>query len=144
MDFLTGRVQRVKLTINCLFRWSEIRAGVPQGIKLGPWLYVLMIKDLTTSYSDPWKFVDDTTLSEILKKDRRSTIQLAVDEVQNWTETNLAELNEDKCKELRIDFSRNSNRSNTLAPIMVNGKELELVSHAKILGRNTTCGENRF
>ena len=93
-----------------------------------------MINDLTTSYSDPWKFVDDTTISEILKKDRCSTIQLAVDEVQNWTETNLAELNEDKCKELRIDFSRNSNRSNMLAPITVNGKELEIVSHAKILG----------
>ena len=93
-----------------------------------------MINDLTTSYSDPWKFVDDTTIWKILKKDRRSTIQVAVDEVQNWTETNLAELNEDKCKELRIDFSRNSNRSNMLVPIMVNGKELELVSHAKILG----------
>ena len=70
-----------------------------------------MINDLTTSYSDPWKFVDDTTISEILKKDRRSTIKLAVDEFQNWTESNLAELNEDKCKELRTDFSRNSNRS---------------------------------
>ena len=134
LDFLTGRVQRVKLTNNCFSRWSEIHAGVLQGTKLGPWLYVLMINDLTTSYSDSWKFVDDITISEILKKHPRSTIQLAVDEVQNWTETNLAELNEDKCKELRIDFSRNSNRSNMLAPIMVNGKELELVSHAKILG----------
>ena len=77
-----------------------------------------MINDLTTSYSDSWKFVDDTIISEILKKDRRGTIQLAVNEFQNWTESNLAELNEDKCKELRIDFSRNSNRSNMLAPIM--------------------------
>ena len=127
-------MQRVKLTNNCFSRWSEIHAGVLQGTKLGPWLYVLMINDLTTSYSDSWKFVDDITISEILKKHPRSTIQLAVDEVQNWTETNLAELNEDKCKELIIDFSRNSNRSNMLAPIMVNGKELELVSHAKILG----------
>ena len=48
LDVLTGRVQRVKLTNNCFSRWSEIRAGVPQGTKLGPWLYVLMIKDLTT------------------------------------------------------------------------------------------------
>jgi hypothetical protein len=68
------------------------------------------------------------------KKGQRSVIQLGVNEVQNWTETNLAQLNEDKCKELRIDFSRNSNTSNTLAPISVNGKELEIVNNAKILG----------
>jgi hypothetical protein len=60
-----------------------------------------MINDLTTSHSDPWKFVDDTTISEILKKGQRSVIQLGVNEVQHWTETNLAQLNEDKCKELR-------------------------------------------
>ena len=65
---------------------------------------------------------------------QRSTIQLEVDEVQNWAEINLAELNEDKCRELRIDFSGNSNRSNTLAPIMVNNKELEIVSNATTLG----------
>jgi hypothetical protein len=50
------------------------------------------------------------------KKGQRSVIQLGVNEVQNWTETNLAQLNEDKCKELRIDFSRNSNTSNTRLP----------------------------
>ena len=93
-----------------------------------------MINDLTTSQSDPWKFVDHTAISEIVKKDQRSAIQLEVDEVQNWTEINLAELNEDKCKELRIDFSGNSNRSNTLALIMVNNKELEIVSNGTILG----------
>ncbi|XP_028394410.1 uncharacterized protein LOC114518590 [Dendronephthya gigantea] len=98
LDFLTGRMQRVKLRNNCFSQWSEISAGVPQGTKLGPWLYVLMINDLTTSHSDPWKFVNDTTISEILKKGQRSTIQLDVDDVQNWTITNLAELNEDKSK----------------------------------------------
>ena len=63
-----------------------------------------MINDLITSYSDPWKFIDDTTIWEILRKNRRSTIQLAIDKVQNWTEPNLAELNEDKSKELKAVF----------------------------------------
>ena len=67
LDFLTGRMQRVKLTDNCFSQWSKVRAGVPHGNKLGPWLYVLMINDLTTSQSDPWKFVDATTISEIVK-----------------------------------------------------------------------------
>ena len=37
LDFLTGRIQRVKLTNSCFSQWSEIRADVPQGTKLGPW-----------------------------------------------------------------------------------------------------------
>ena len=28
--------------------WSLVRAGVLQGIKLGHWLYILMINDLNT------------------------------------------------------------------------------------------------
>ena len=133
LDIFTSRILQVKLTDNCFSQWSEICAGVPQGTKLGPWLYVLIINDLTTSLSNPWKFVDDTTISEIVKKYQRSTIQLEVDQVQNWTEISLAELNEE-CKELRIDLSENGNRSNTLAPIIVNDKELEIVSNATILG----------
>ena len=69
---------------------------------------------MTTSQSNSWEFVVDTTISEVVKKYQRSAIQLEVDVVQNWTEISLAELNEE-CKELRIDLSRNSNRSNTLA-----------------------------
>ena len=152
LDFFTSRILQVKLTDNCFSQWSEIRAGVPQGTKLGPWLYVLIINDLTTSLSNPWKFVDDTTILEIVKKYQRSTIQLEVDQVQNWTEISLAELNEE-CKELRIDLSENGNRRNTLAPIIVNDKELEIVSNATILGltvssdlkwTDSTRRQNRF
>ena len=47
-DFLTNRQQRVKLARDCFSEWSLIPAGVPQGTKLGPWLYILMINYLNT------------------------------------------------------------------------------------------------
>jgi hypothetical protein len=104
---------------------------VPQGTKLGPWLFILMINNLYPQSVERWKFVDDTTISETVSKNSASNIQTAVDYVQNWSYDNRLKFNELKCKELVIDFSR---AVNTFQRIIVNGNELELVSHAKILG----------
>ena len=131
IDFLMFRQQRVKLLDDCFSDWSDVRSGVPQGTKLGPWLFILMINNLDPQSVDRWKFVDDTTISETVSKNSASNIQTAVDYVQNWSSDNRLKLNELKCKELVIDFSR---AVNTFQRIIVNGNELELVSHAKILG----------
>ena len=52
-------------------------AGVPQGTKLGPWLFLIVINELDTS-ADLWKFVDDISLSEIVKKGDDSNLQHAI------------------------------------------------------------------
>ena len=62
IDFLTDRTQRVKLGEDCLSEWRNVPAGVPQGTKLGPWLFILMIDDINTSNTELWKYVDDTTI----------------------------------------------------------------------------------
>ena len=43
-DFLTSRQKTVKLADDIHSEWSLVPAGVPQGTKLGPWLYNLEIR----------------------------------------------------------------------------------------------------
>ena len=39
-DFLTHRQQRVKLPRDCFYEWGPVRAGIPQGTKLSPSLFL--------------------------------------------------------------------------------------------------------
>ena len=55
INFLTDRTQTVKLGEDCLSEWRNVPAGVPQGTKLGPWLFILMIDDINTSNTELWK-----------------------------------------------------------------------------------------
>ena len=87
--------------------------------------------DLKTRCLDEVKFVDDLTVYETVTRFGSSDIQYAVSEIEEWSESNLFRLNENKCKELRIDFAKNRN---PFPPIKINGKPLQVVEEAKLLG----------
>ena len=134
MSFLSGRSQRVKLERDCFSEWGAVPAGVPQGTKLGPWLFLIMINDLSISGDpfDMWKYVDDTTVSELIAKNKDlSDAQSAVDQVSEWSKRNMLQLNRKKCKELLITFSRSRNLP---SPVNVEGSTIIPVSKVKLLG----------
>ena len=129
-DFLMDRKQRVKLAQDCHSEWRSVPSGVPQGTKLDPWLFLVMINDLDTP-ADMWKYVDDTSCSEIVTKGSVSKLQESVDDLSRQASIDGFQLNEAKCKELRIGFSSNNH---DFEPPVLNGKPLELVASAKLLG----------
>ena len=133
IDFLTDRTQRVKLGEDCWSEWRNVPAGVPQGTKLGPWLFILMIDDINTSNTELWKYVDDTTIAECVDKRKDSRIQSDVEELITKSNQNKFQLNESKCKELRISFAK---PAAVFDPIVINGEAIEVVSTVKLLGLN--------
>ena len=132
IDFLSGRSQRVKLGKACVSEWGTVPSGVPQGTKLGPWLFLLMINDLTVpSIFNMWKYVDDTTVSENIPKGQQSKSQEAVDAIYGWSKENLFQLNGEKTKELVISFSRDSPQ---LPRVCIDGTPIKTIQSTKLLG----------
>lgn len=131
-NFLTNRNQRVKLATDCYSEWKSVKAGVPQGTKLGPWLFIVMINDLNPSLANGiFKYVDDTTLHEVIAKNQSSNAQEMITEVENWSTVNKLELNLKKCKELRISFSRTPSSHDN---VTINGSTIEVVGSINVLG----------
>ena len=110
LDFLTNRRQRVKLSCDCVSGWRAVPAGVPQGPNLGPWLFLIMINDLSVANTSIWKYLDDTTLVECMEKNGTSSMQSRVHEFVTKSRADGFLLNESKCKELRISFTKSENR----------------------------------
>ena len=121
---------------NCLLRWVTcflqgrshfvtissatsspmvLNGGIPQGTKIGPLLFSVMVSDLVLTWSPRAKFVDDLTIV-----------------------TNNMTLNPSKCKEMSVDFLQYN--SCVLHPIVVGNAIVERVASFKLLGvcRNLT------
>ena len=101
IDFLRDRKQRVKCN-GVYSDWLNVPAGVPQGTRHGPWLFLVLINDLKLPEGSSlmWKFADDTTVSEVVLPSKQSSLQQAIDHINTWSQANRLQLNPSKCKEM--------------------------------------------
>ena len=134
-SFLSGRRQAVKL-LDSISEWMPVHAGVPQGTKLGPILFLIMINDLATHSplrSSHWKYVDDddVTISEVSSLGEVSSLQNDIDCISQWAQQNNMNLNPKKCKIMTIRPLKNKPVSPMLS---INNLPLEAVLSYKVLG----------
>ena len=106
-SFLHHRVQWVKIDNESHSDWAEICGGVPQGTKLGPLLFLVMINDLQPRDIINVKFVDDTSLVETTTVDNISPLpQQGMDHLSSWSNDNSMIVHPVKTKEMRFCFSK--------------------------------------
>jgi hypothetical protein len=99
-SFLTDRQQRVMINDN-FSDWASPNGGMPQGTWLGPYVFLTLINDLSSTMN-LHKFVDDCTLSEIIDRHETSTMQNEMDSLARWSESNRMNINIKKTKEMLI------------------------------------------
>ena len=105
-DFLTDRTQRVRYRCN-LSEITTLKGGVPQGIKLGPILFLVLVNDaLSTSNLKHLKYVDDITIVESRPRDAVSEVHQTLNTFSCWCNENGMLLNARKCSVMRVDFGR--------------------------------------
>ena len=130
-DFLTDRTQRVRYRGN-LSEITTLKGGVPQGTKLGPILFLVLVNDaLSTSNLKHLKYVDDITIVESRPRDAVSEVHQTLNTFSSWCNENGMLLNASKCSVMRVDFGR---QARIPLNIELNNHTLTEVDVMKILG----------
>ncbi|XP_063967058.1 uncharacterized protein LOC135156958 [Lytechinus pictus] len=86
-SFLCNRKQTVRYHGKAAEE-DTITCGVPQGTRLGSILFFVLVNDASVDCANRWKYVDDLTLVEILKKSQPSQLQSNVDALVQWCNSN--------------------------------------------------------
>lgn len=132
-SFLQGRSQFVTIS-SVTSKPLSLNGGIPQGTKIGPLLFAVMVNELVSSWSPRAKFVDDLTIVEIVPRNSPSFLNFIVEDIIQYAIANHMKLNPPKCKEMLVDFLRYN--SCVSCPIVTGNAVIEQVASFKFLGVN--------
>ena len=133
-SYLSDRIARTMVEGQCSSD-SDIKAGVPQGSRLGPILFILYINDLVYGLKCmPHIFADDTTLLAV-GNDTHETVEMLNHDLQSiskWAKCWKVKFNGDKSKDLI--FTPKREQLNNSLPLILDEEVLDRVGSHKHLG----------
>lgn len=103
-NFLLNRTQRVSIN-GQMSSASKVVSGVPQGTILGPVLFLIYIADIgdQVTKSTLSSYADDSKAHKTIRnKQDGKDLQIDINKLYEWTNTNLMEFNSAKFEVLRI------------------------------------------
>nr|XP_049579054.1 uncharacterized protein LOC125970577 [Syngnathus scovelli]XP_049579055.1 uncharacterized protein LOC125970577 [Syngnathus scovelli] len=136
LDFLTNRPQSVRVGQNT----SDVitlSTGSLQGCVLSPLLCTLMTHDCVLRFitNHIVKSADDTTVVGLIRDNNDLDYREEVEQLVGWCRENSLILNEEKMKEIIVDFRKKQPHH---APLIINSSAVEVVSSTKFLGVHIT------
>ena len=128
-NFLFQRRQSVKIG-NVVTDPLTLNGAVPQGAIMGLEAFITMVKDMKSKLPI-FKYVDDSTLSYILDRNKENTLlKQALDDILVWTKRNGMCMNPTKTKDMIISGTKEAN----IPKLTVGDQELERVTSSKLVG----------
>ena len=131
VSFLTNRSQRVRIG-NSLSPPVGLNGGTPQGTKLAPLLFCILVNGMAAKCKSRVKYVDDATAMEIIPRCSPSYLPFTVSDIYTYASLRGMILNSKKCKEMIINFMQYS--PFPPGPLTVGGSVIERVVTYKLLG----------
>ena len=102
-SFLSGRTQRVKIG-DAISTPVTPNGGIPQGTRLAPILFAVLVNRLVVNWQTRAKFVDDLSVLECIPRCSPSYMQCIASDIAQFAFNHGMRLNARKCKELVFNF----------------------------------------
>ena len=130
-SFLTNRNQRVRVRV-ALSPPIWLNGGTPQGTKLAPLLFCILVNRMASNCINRVKYVDDATVVEFVPRLSPSYLNFTVSDIYSFASSRGMVLNSKKCKEMCISFLKY--RPFPPVPLLVGSSLIEKVPCYKLLG----------
>ena len=129
-SFLTHRSQCVRIN-NTTSKFKPINGGTPQGTKLGPILFAILVNSLAKNWHLRIKFVDNLSVFEVIPRCTHSLMHFIVNDIVHYANACRMRLNPTKCKEMLFDFLHY--RLPVQTPLSIGAHAVESVESFKLL-----------
>ena len=131
-DFLSERRQAVRFH-GTVSSFQTITCGVPQGTRIGPLCFLVLINDALLDTTLRWKYVDDSTLGTVINNTDPdySRMQDTLNNLLAWTNTNHVTINQRKTVVMHFDLATTPTPTPALT---LDNHTLDVVTTTKLLG----------